>query len=741
MRADINIFGWLASTPCNTQSTINCKMKLKYLLGTSARESVSEVAWTISEHLYHSTSVNSTHLANMRGDSCVYDVPMALDPEKSRTDGLEPLLAWSRNRSHARRSRDYVLGPMHPISFVEEFLPLPSCSRDKLLSSRNAFAAVPRNVDTPSQIYEPLASSLNEKIDDKGRCPGHVFMKTVERSTRLDRLGHIKPHVCCFATENLDTVLRASQESRIEFGYAEMLIQVATSPLADYFVDPGPDLDVPDLIAHQFTRDFQDEESYDRAERTWGLHISYVTEVFARQQRIFLYTISLFGPFARLFRWDRSGCIVSESFDIHQHPDVITEFFWRFAHLSDAKPGHDLTYTMASPHEEALFRDTVRAYVALQLDVSDEELDNALKTHYQPGHVTKVPVHSPAAAGSGLKRYDLLVSRPIVSPLSLDGRCTRGFWAVDVETGKVVFLKDTWRIASHSETEGDILRRLNELGVRNVPILAFQGDVVDSRNNAFEGNEPIYQETRTNKYVAEPWAHRIDGKDVIVRRRRHYRLVASTVGYSIKTLRGTEELLHSTYDVFIAMKDALEKDSRIHRDLSVGNIILVKEPGRAIRRGYLIDWDASDRTDDAGESLHAGRAGTWSFLSIRMLSDGQVNGKHTFKDDMEALLYVVFYCGLLYLPHTLSGYDLTTLHDEFFERVINVKGVPAGGGLKLMNSINRLHSNQVGFQSAPFQEWLDTVMDYHSPPPALREKYKDIRTTWNGTTASHIASS
>ena len=64
------------------------------------------------------------------------------------------------------------------------------------------------------------------------------------------------------------------------------------------------------------------------------------------------------------------------------------------------------------------------------------------------------------------------------------------------------------------------------------------------------------------------------------------------------------------------MKDALAKDSRIHRDLSVGNIILVKEPGRAIRRGYLIDWDASERVDDKGESLHAGRAVSLNFLFI-----------------------------------------------------------------------------------------------------------------------------
>lgn len=55
------------------------------------------------------------------------------------------------------------------------------------------------------------------------------------------------------------------------------------------------------------------------------------------------------------------------------------------------------------------------------------------------------------------------------------------------------------------------------------------------------------------------------------------------------------------------MRDALAKDSRIHRDISVGNIILVKEPGQDIRRGYLIDWEASNVIDAAGESMQPGR--------------------------------------------------------------------------------------------------------------------------------------
>ena len=56
------------------------------------------------------------------------------------------------------------------------------------------------------------------------------------------------------------------------------------------------------------------------------------------------------------------------------------------------------------------------------------------------------------------------------------------------------------------------------------------------------------------------------------------------------------------------MQDAFEKDSRIHRDISLGNIILVKVPDHPTRRGYLIDWEASCAVDDVGEALDVGRA-------------------------------------------------------------------------------------------------------------------------------------
>ena len=55
------------------------------------------------------------------------------------------------------------------------------------------------------------------------------------------------------------------------------------------------------------------------------------------------------------------------------------------------------------------------------------------------------------------------------------------------------------------------------------------------------------------------------------------------------------------------MRDGLEKGCRLHRDISVGNIILVKEPDSSIRRGYLIDWDASCEANGTGEAVEIGR--------------------------------------------------------------------------------------------------------------------------------------
>ncbi|KAI9067356.1 hypothetical protein FKP32DRAFT_1563738 [Trametes sanguinea] len=580
------------------------------------------------------------------------------------------------------------------------------------------------------------ASALGKKTKNKSRCPGFVFEKTYEHSLRPARLGYAKPHICCFASENLAHVRSAHRGSRAEFGYAELFIQTTPDPEIDFFMDPEPDAREDAIAEHEFVREFESvgdgedaarykevQERYKAIDRDFGLHLSFVAEVFARQHRQFLFTVSLAGSLARLYRWDRSGCIVTRAFDIREDPMTFAEFLWRFSKLSDADRGHDLTVRIASAEEESMFRNTVRQHVALQLGLAEEELDRAMLAHYQPGHVTAIRVDSQVPKET--RDDTFIVSRPLVSPLSVDGRGTRGYWAVNAATGRIAFLKDTWRSQSrHSkELEGDVLLHLNGLGVRNVPRLMSHGDVLGRSSTLPVG--PVCQDTLTDQMSAEPWKCRIEGKEIRVSKRRHYRLVTQTVGYSLKTIQGTEELLYST-------------------DLSVGNIILVKEPDRSVRKGYLIDWDASDRVDDKGESIHAGRNGTWAFISMRLLGNRKYEElKHTFADDMEALLYVVFYCALFYLPHDLSDESLTRTHDSFFYDTEMIGLSLCGGRGKLANAWYREYTFRLHFESAAFQEWLDTMMDYHCPPkdgdpkPTDRWKPEIVDAYWSHFLETH----
>ena len=64
----------------------------------------------------------------------------------------------------------------------------------------------------------------------------------------------------------------------------------------------------------------------------------------------------------------------------------------------------------------------------------------------------------------------------------------------------------------------------------------------------FSGGE--MQGTIVDEYCPDPWTSYIAGKEVLVPKHWHYRLVLDTVGYGFNRVSGTKELLHAAYDVF-----------------------------------------------------------------------------------------------------------------------------------------------------------------------------------------------
>lgn len=441
-----------------------------------------------------------SHESSASSKTCAaYDVPMALNDALSETRGMEPERAKHRNRRRVQEYKRRTVGPMPVQSFFRQFMRFPDSdgSRPTMRSWKGAFRAVPPNASTPAEIYEPLVrlsalssfrtltciqiAALNNQTKHRSRCPGFIFRSTSARTISPRKLAHMKPHICCYKTSIVDTVENSPPTSRCDFGYAEMFIEVKSHPRHDFFVDPSQDATSKERSSHEFLSSSSDEEFTKRRDRALGQHIVYVTEIMARQHRSFLFSISMSGSHARLLRWDRAGCIVSESFDIRERPDLLCEFLWRFSHVDDVGRGHDGTVEAATEEEEEQFRAAISNHVQYQLGLQDDDpyLSVALSEHYLPGRVTVIPVLLQDAISTPANIHRIIVSRPVVSPLHLSGRGTRGFWGVDGRSGGVVFLKDTWRAYSELEYEGVTLQRMNGLGVRNIPSLVTHGDVPD----------------------------------------------------------------------------------------------------------------------------------------------------------------------------------------------------------------------------------------------------------------------
>ncbi len=104
-------------------------------------------------------------------------------------------------------------------------------------------------------------------------------------------------------------------------------------------------------------------------------------------------------------------------------------------------------------------------------------------------------------------------------------------------------------------------------------------------------------------------------------------------------------------------------------------------------------------------------------MSRRVLSVDGLTGNHTLQDDMESLLYVVLYCGFLWLPHNLSKEELAHMIKVLFESFYWDEGNIQGGSGKLSNAIRRQYTGDVEFNE-PLKEWLNTVMDYNFPTRA-----------------------
>ena len=316
-----------------------------------------------------------------------------------------------------------------------------------------------------------------------------------------DQLTFLSMNNSCVFQNNKDPIVCLDLET------SELHVEVKSSAFEDPFRDQS-------LLStkHQFLKSGPDDP-FKR-----GQLIAYATDACARQHRLFYYSVLICHHRARIIRWDRSGALVSESFNCSDIDGMalLGDFLWRYTHAPPAARGWDPTVLVASKEEELAFAH-----------------NPVLKEWYEEGSVVKL-----LGWDSERERLsEFLVSLPVVSPSTMFGKCTRGFWALDKETGLVVFVKDAWRVFG-TEPEGAIIQKLHKHKVRNIPKLHSYGDVPDGIQ-------------RSQCTLASQYSQYYCGARCPVVPYVHYRLVSETVGHTLDSgLRDSRQLLEVTQHAF-----------------------------------------------------------------------------------------------------------------------------------------------------------------------------------------------
>jgi Fungal protein kinase len=154
--------------------------------------------------------------------------------------------------------------------------------------------------------------------------------------------------------------------------------------------------------------------------------------------------------------------------------------------------------------------------------------------HYlKDSPVTKLEVYDEESKTTN----DFIVGASLVDPFSMLGRATKVYVAVEKTTGQTVLLKDCWRVdLPDIEQEGKILKRLNAVNVKNIPLLLYAGDVA----------WPKSQITKSMALINSSW--RFGNKRLTPH--THYRQVVDVVGRPLHTFRSSKELVQVIYDAF-----------------------------------------------------------------------------------------------------------------------------------------------------------------------------------------------
>jgi hypothetical protein len=204
-----------------------------------------------------------------------------------------------------------------------------------------------------------------------------------------------------------------------------------------------------------------------------GQMVLYATRLQMYQFRTFVFSIGIFGDVARLFRWDRSGAIVSTPIMYTKKGNhELSEFFYRLNLMDRAQRGWDPMVSDATSEEAADFDQAIETVIGDgENRLFDKLLESVGDKVTYPRKRINIAIHASAS------QMSYIVGRSTIYPKSPTGRCTRAFVAMKTESKSLAFLKDSWRPnITGVEAESHWYEELK--GARNIAAFSHGSDVL-----------------------------------------------------------------------------------------------------------------------------------------------------------------------------------------------------------------------------------------------------------------------
>ncbi|KIJ58971.1 hypothetical protein HYDPIDRAFT_101652 [Hydnomerulius pinastri MD-312] len=389
--------------------------------------------------------------------------------------------------------RGYIVGPMPAWKFLEKFLPVDKIPQYTSIGRpKDAFPLTLR-ASKEADAYLPFINEMRPFAPRLRFVDSHNLPDTKNCGTFMFQ---VKPDVCVYSDDYSEGCDSSTLDIPIEFKW-----DIAHDPFDTPFTEEDS------LGIKKFIK------TTNKAKDTLGQITAYAAVQLGSQYRTHAFSVLIVEDCARILRWDREGAIVTEPIEYGADP-ALAEFFSRYSQAPLEMRGVDTTVTVTSNAEAQVAREQLNLAPATRM----------LKTSVLCPDGSSVQVIFPAPTAPGLP--------PV-------GQATQACPAYDVNTKKMVFFKDSWRVdLPNVLPEGETYAKLNNAHVCNMPMCIACGDVGGS----------LEQQTQTVKSSSARWACP-PLKTVVPH--IHYRLALNIVRSKLTQFCCTRELVQAIHDASI----------------------------------------------------------------------------------------------------------------------------------------------------------------------------------------------